>query len=262
MRSSLAVLIVLAGFCAACNRTPESGSLPAAQADAPPAERSDAKPAAAAPAPAAPSALSGLVTESMDSGGYTYLHLETAQGPAWVAVRQAKVATGATVSVENAMLMEGFESPTLKRKFDRVWFGSLAGEGAGPHAATPQGNPHAAGPAAKVEVVKAERAAGDAGRTVAEVHAQRTQLANRDVAVRGTVVKFLPGIMGRNWVHLRDGSGSEAAKDDDLTVTTQDTVEVGSQVVARGRVSADKDFGSGYAYRVIVEEAHLTPEPR
>jgi hypothetical protein len=256
MRSSLAVLIAIAGFPLACSGTSEPG-LPAAQADAAPAApatRSEAL--APTTRPEIPSQLSGTVAETMDSGGYTYLRLATAQGEQWAAVRQARVEKGAAVVVENAVLMEGFESPTLNRTFDRVWFGSLAGRGAGPQA----GAPHAGAPAPKVEVVKVDRATGSEGRTVAEVHAQRIGLANREVAVRGTVVKFLPGIMGRNWVHLRDGSGSAATKDDDLTVTTGETVEVGSVVVARGRVSADKDFGSGYAYRVIVEEARLAPE--
>jgi hypothetical protein len=120
---------------------------------------------------------------------------------------------------------------------------------------------HAGAPAAvDVKVVAVERAPGADGRTVAEVYAQRKQLGDKTVAVRGTVVKFLPGIMGRNWLHLRDGSGSADAGDNDLTFTTAENAEVGAVVVARGLVRADKDFGSGYAYRAIVEETRLTAE--
>ena len=71
-------------------------------------------------------------------------------------------------------------------------------------------------------------------------------------------MKFLPGIMGKNWVHLRDGSGSREQKDDDLTVTTSQTVEVGAVVLAKGTVGVDRDFGSGYKYPVILEEATLS----
>jgi hypothetical protein len=70
-------------------------------------------------------------------------------------------------------------------------------------------------------------------------------------------VKFNGGIMGRNWVHLRDGSGT-AGKDNDVTVTTADEVAVGDVVVAKGVVRVDKDFGAGYAYPVIVEDAKLS----
>jgi hypothetical protein len=258
MRSSIAVAVT-ALLAAGCSGTPEA-QLPAAQADA--------RPAAAAPAAPAPNAaaapLSGTVLETMDSGGYTYLRLQTSGGEQWAAVRQAPIAKGAEVTVSDAMLMEGFESPTLKRRFDRIYFGSLGGPSADAHGAAPvampagHGAPHGE-PAAKepVKVVKVDRAAGEDGRTVAEVHAQRKALDGRTVAVRGTVVKFLPGIMGKNWVHLRDGSGAAATSDDDLTVTTDETVEVGKVAVMRGVVKADKDFGSGYAYRVIVEEGKV-----
>jgi hypothetical protein len=63
--------------------------------------------------------------------------------------------------------------------------------------------------------------------------------------------------MGKNWVHLRDGSGT-AGKDNDITVTTGDRVAVGDVVTAKGTVRVDKDFGAGYAYPVIVEDAKLS----
>jgi hypothetical protein len=63
--------------------------------------------------------------------------------------------------------------------------------------------------------------------------------------------------MGKNWLHVRDGSGSKAAKDNDLTVTTDVVAKVGDVVTVTGTVSVDKDFGAGYAYPVIVENAKL-----
>jgi hypothetical protein len=64
--------------------------------------------------------------------------------------------------------------------------------------------------------------------------------------------------MGRNWLHLRDGTGSSANKDHDLTVTTSETAAVGDVVLVRGTVRKDLDFGAGYAYAVLVEEAKLS----
>jgi hypothetical protein len=90
------------------------------------------------------------------------------------------------------------------------------------------------------------------------VYASKTALKDKPVVVRGTVVKFNPGIMGRNWVHIRDGSGSPETKDNDLTLTTQDTVAVGDVVLARGTVRLDKDFGAGYTYPVILEDVKIT----
>jgi hypothetical protein len=69
-------------------------------------------------------------------------------------------------------------------------------------------------------------------------------------------VKYNEQIMGRNWLHIRDGSGT-AGKDNDLTVTTADKAAVGDVVVVKGKVQVDKDFGAGYSYPVIVEDAKL-----
>jgi hypothetical protein len=72
------------------------------------------------------------------------------------------------------------------------------------------------------------------------------------------VVKFISGIMGKNWLHLRDGTGAPGS--DDLTVTTDATVETGSTVVVRGTVTTDRDFGAGYKYELIIEDAEITVE--
>jgi hypothetical protein len=104
--------------------------------------------------------------------------------------------------------------------------------------------------------VKVPKASGADARTIAEVFAQRTALKEKPVTIRGKVVKYNEQIMGRNWIHIRDGSGT-AGKDNDLTVTTADKATVGDVVVVKGKVQVDKDFGAGYSYPVIVEDAKL-----
>jgi hypothetical protein len=114
----------------------------------------------------------------------------------------------------------------------------------------------ASGPS-EVGDVKVAKATGADARTVAEVWAQRKALKDKPVTIRGKVVKFNPGIMGKNWLHLRDGSGTADKKDNDITITTADTVAVGDVVTAKGKVLVEKDFGAGYAYPVIIEEAKV-----
>jgi hypothetical protein len=208
----------------------------------------------AAPAPAEdPLSVKGTVLESMDAGAYTYLKLKTADGEVWAAVAKTSVKTGTDVTITGISRMDGFESKTLGRTFDRIWFGALAGD-AGAMAAR-----HAAASTAPAEgAIKVAKAEGADGRTVAEVWADRAGLKGKPVAVRGKVVKFSADIMGKNWIHLRDGSGSPAAKDNDLTVTTDATAKVGDVVTASGAVTVDKDFGAGYAYAVILEGAKIT----
>jgi hypothetical protein len=115
----------------------------------------------------------------------------------------------------------------------------------------------AAGPA-DVGDVKVPKATGANAKTVSEIYGQKAELKEKKVSVRGKVVKANSGIMGKNWYHLRDGSGSQGKGDNDITVTSDGQAAVGDVVVVVGVVRLDKDFGAGYAYPVIIEEATLS----
>jgi hypothetical protein len=205
--------------------------------------------------------LTGKVSETLEGGGYTYIRLTTDSGETWVAVPKAPVEIGSEITVSIQMTMTDFESPSLDRKFDSLVFATM-GSGSGavsPHGMSGMGMGHGGGkPEVDLGAISVEKAAGANAKTVAEIWAQRAELKDSSVVVRGKVVKFLPTIMGRNGVHLRDGSGSEGTGDNDLTVTTDATVTVGDVVVATGIVSVDKELGAGYAYPVILEEGKFT----
>ncbi|HJV49366.1 MAG TPA: hypothetical protein VJ549_08840 [Geothrix sp.] len=219
-------------------------------------------------AAAAGQGLSGKVLERLDASPYCYLRIQTVRGEVWAAVPEAKVEKGTDVTIANPMLMNNFESKTLNRTFSEVYFGTLAPAGGAaampaPGAAPQMGMPAPAGaqggtPAsAPVEVGKIDKAAGADGRTVAEVWAQKGSLKEKSVSIRGKVVKYNPGVMGKNWMHLQDGSGDPAKGTHDITVTTQDTVAKGDVVTVKGTLRLDKDFGAGYTYAAIVEEAKV-----
>lgn len=193
----------------------------------------------------------------MDAAGYTYLRLKTADGQEkWAAVTQTTVAVGDAVQIQNPAEMTNFASKTLNRTFPSIYFGTLAGEKA---AAAPQPTVQPAATVAASDVIEGiEKAAGPDGRRVSEVFANKAALKDRTVVVRGKVVKFNAGIMNRNWIHVRDGSGAEKSGDHDLTVTTDGTATVGDVVTVKGTVRLDRDFGHGYRYPVIVEEATVT----
>jgi hypothetical protein len=100
--------------------------------------------------------------------------------------------------------------------------------------------------------------AGDAKvSTVETLYAKKDQLSGKRIQISGKVVKVNNGIMGKNFFHLQDGSGKSPAND--LTVTTQDVVKVGDQVTVTGLVTVNRDFGAGYSYPLILEEATVTP---
>lgn len=105
--------------------------------------------------------------------------------------------------------------------------------------------------------VSVPRAGGPDGRTVAEVITTRAELKDKTVTVHARVVKFNPAIMGKNWLHVRDGSGSAADNTNDLLITSSQPAKVGDILTMRGTVRTDKDFGYGYFYGVLVEDATL-----
>ena len=109
-----------------------------------------------------------------------------------------------------------------------------------------------------VENVKVEKAQGPNAYSIAELYEKGSTLEKQKVVVKGKVVKVSSGIMGKTWVHLRDGSGSAEQETNNLVVTTQDVPDVGDVVTASGTLYKDKDFGGGYKYKVIVEEATIT----
>ena len=215
--------------------------------------------AADAPASAAKTSVKGKVLEVKDVETYTYLRLKTKDGEVWAAINKSPVKVGSDVTVENATVMVNFESKTLKKKFDRIYFGSIAGSGAPAHTAGADMAAAHAGVAKSADVgdVKVAKATGPDARTVAEVVAKRADLKDKTVVVRGKVVKFTPGVMDKNWIHLRDGTGSAADGTNDVVVTTKDETQIGAVVLVKGVVHTDKDLGSGYSYKVLIEEATL-----
>jgi hypothetical protein len=223
--------------------------------------------------------ITGTVRERIPVGPYVYVRLETNGGDdLWTAVNEAPLEVGDAITVHNVMLMEQFQSQTLKRTFARIYFGALrpgagqqadgalldhgpsavpdmAGSDMAASAMTSPGTPTADD--AKVGPV--EKATGPNAFAIAELWAQKAQLANTAVSVRGVVVKYTPGVMGKNWIHLQDGSGNAARGTIDLTATTAQTAALGDTVVVTGTVRINQDLGAGYRYALLLDGATLTP---
>ncbi len=230
--------------------------------------------------------ISGTILQTMDAAGYTYVELDSASGPVWVALPENTQTIGATIAVLPGILMNDFHSNTLNRTFPTILFSAgiadtPSGEQTQPAApALPTEDPFAAAVAAERQAapipqqepaasggsmaavapfleVSVDRALGDNARSVAELFAQAAELDGAVVRVRGKVVKFNANIMGRNWVHLQDGTGDPLQNTHDLVVTTTRDLAVEQIVTLQGTVAANRDFGAGYTYQVLVEEADI-----
>jgi hypothetical protein len=222
--------------------------------------------------PAAGSSKTGKVVETMNSGGYTYVQVDTGAEKFWAAAPQFDVKNGEKVTVPAGMPMPNFKSNSLNRTFNLVYFVPAIGKGdqapssagspgmSGMEQLMPQQHPKVdASKVAKdanISFTGIEKPAG--GITVGDVFAGQASLVGKEVTLRGKVVKFNPQIMGKNWIHLQDGTGKEGTND--LTVTTDTMVKAGDTILVKGTVANNKDFGFGYKYNVIIENAQVTVE--
>lgn len=221
------------------------------------------KPASASTSQSAET-LSGKVLETMNSGGYTYVNLQKPNGEkVWVAVMEANVKTGSQISLKGGMEMVNFESKSLKRKFDKIIFSDGIVSGAAPAAAknevvvsSKDASPGSKGAAAAKETkISVPKATGPNASTVQGAFANSAKLDKKKVVINGKVVKVSAQIMGKNWIHIQDGTGTQAKANHNLVCTSNEMVKVGDVVTMSGTLAKDKDFGGGYKYSAIVENA-------
>jgi hypothetical protein len=202
-------------------------------------------------------ALTGKVIETMDSGGYTYVQIENSGQKTWVAVPKTKVKKGQYISFGPGAEMRNFESKTLKRTFDTIIF-SNGVVGQQDKGAAEMKSPGSKGSAVKsAEKIRVDKATGPDAYTVGEIFRNGKKLDGKKIVVRGKVVKVSAAIMKKNWIHLQDGTGDAA--DYDLVLTSDDLPKVGDVVTASGTLYTNKDFGGGYKYKVIIEQAKFKP---
>ena len=199
-------------------------------------------------------AINGTVVETMNSGGYTYLLLDRKGEKEWFAVPESLVRIGDEIQVMPGVQMGPYDSPTLKRTFDKIIFsGGITGTLKRKVSTTDD----------KVEdkeAVKIDKAEGQNAYTVAEVFAKKDSLNGKKVVVRGKVVKSSQ-FEGMQWLRIIDGSGSSKRGDHKLVVTTAQSADKDDIVTATGTVTAGKAFGA-LTYEVIVEDAQLAKQSK
>ena len=204
-----------------------------------------------------PAILSGKVTDVRNAMGYTYAEVDTGLKKVWVAGPSTELKAGDTVSFSTVMPMQNFHSKSLDRDFDVLYFiDAFTNEKGEPMGMAGQRDMSDKQPAMDKAPAPAEAIGKlDGGQTIAEIQEKREALRDQTVRVRGEVTRFNAGIMGKNWLHIRDSSTS-----DDLTATTDSMVATGEIVIVEGMLQLDQDFGYGYVYPMIVQDAIITKE--
>ena len=214
--------------------------------------------------------ITGKVLQFMNSGGYSYIYLHKDNGEkVWIAVAETRINVGDRMSFKEGLVMKNFESKTLKRTFDTIVFSNgVVPQPAGAPASSPakaatsqrqtatMGSTVAVRP--KETTILIKKASGPNAYTIVEIYRNRAKLDKKQVVVRGKIVKVTSGIMKKVWVHIQDGSGSQAKGTHELVCTTTAKPNLDDVVTVNGTVAKDRDFGYGYRYKVLIENATIS----
>lgn len=212
---------------------------------------------------------SGTVIESIDAAGYTYVQVESNAENIWLAGPKTTITQGGSIDVNTRAPMRNFHSKALDRDFPVIYFvDSYSGSAvqsvpAQTSASTatmdiPAGNQPVTdikSLVAKNLDLKTPVKRAENGQTIAEIYANKHELSGKLVKVRGKVSKFTANVMNKNWIHIIDGSG-----ENDLTVITDQLVKPEQMIVIEGTVLLDKDFGYGYFYELLIDNAKVVIE--
>lgn len=189
--------------------------------------------------------------ETMTTDRYVYVRVQQGEEEYWVATAKKEIEVGKTYFFKKGLLQTNFKSKEFNRPFDTLYLVSnmvLANHGG---SVINNGDELDSSPEPQISI--GEKIQVEGSIAIAEIVENREKYKNKKVQISGKCTKGNYNIMGRNWIHLKDGS-----KDDfDLIITTEDHVEVGQTVTMSGTVHLGVDFGAGYAYDIIIEEGKI-----
>ena len=199
--------------------------------------------------------LYGLVTRTMNAGGYTYVQLQAGKRTVWAAGPITTVQKGNAVRINTNMPMRAFHSTALKRDFSLLYFTDSIVVAPGAHMqaamSANQQAPMQMPPASHAKTQAHAIAPAKNGKTIAEIFSQRQRLKGKQVRVRGEVVKYIGNLFGKNWIHIRDSSTGKT-----LLVITGDSTRR-DVILVKGTVVLDKDNGIGHVYKVVLDHARI-----
>ncbi|MEA1879543.1 MAG: hypothetical protein U9N11_02700 [Campylobacterota bacterium] len=216
----------------------------------------------------------GKIIEIKPAMGYNYLKIDEAGTEIWIAIANAPVAIGDKIGYDKQTMMTNFQSKTLNQTFKEIYFVSdvyIPKKPSAPQSMkdmlglSTQKTSHENANKKNLATPKTEVSKKSFTQipfikkesySIEEIHMWRKELANQIISIEATVTKVSHAIMKRDWVHLNDGSGQEQLLTNDLIFTAVSTnVKSGDKVLAKGKVIVDKDFGYGYFYKVLIEDA-------
>ncbi len=193
------------------------------------------------------------VKEVVHATSYTYLNVEEGNETFWVAVNRAEFEVGEVLYFDGGLEMKDFESKDLQRTFESIYFvESISDKPTLPGSETQPSMAQTQPQKPTLEKLDLNIEPAEGGISIATLFANRETYKDKTVKIKGQVTKINMSIMGKNWIHIQDGTDDDG--NFDLTITTSQVAEVGNVVTFEGKITLDKDFGAGYVYEVIMED--------
>lgn len=200
------------------------------------------------------------VAEVIQGNTYTYMKVKEDMAEKWIATGKTEAEAGDVLYYGEALEMPNFHSKEIDRTFEKIYFIDMVSETpitSNPMGQMPMGQ-MGQGHSGAVETEQKSSISLDKSDdevTISRIYANPKEFEGKEFEIRGVVTKVNKEIMGKNWVHLQDGTSNNGAFD--LTITTQALPKVNDEVTFKGTVTLEKDFGAGYYYDVIMEDAEL-----
>lgn len=193
------------------------------------------------------------VMDKISAKGYNYLQVSENKKDFWIAVPAMEIEIGETVYFSRFMVMKDFKSDNINRSFDEILFVEDARKSPTPDEMK---KIHTGAISTEKQDIRIEPLKD--GKTIQQIYSDKLSLGGEVIKTKGKVVKFNKQIMKRNWIHIQDGTSEGDYFD--LVITSDEEVQVGDIIIAEGKLSIDKDFGAGYFFPIIIEDASITKQ--
>ena len=188
-----------------------------------------------------------VIKEVLEAGGYTYLRVIENGHEEWLAIVKSNIISGKIYSYEDAAPMKNFKSRELEKTFDEVLFVAKL---------TLKEDPTAIVEKKKSTLYKKVKSISEKEIvTLSDLYKYKESFEGKTIRIKGEVTKFSSNILGKNWIHLEDRSIKQGKND--IVATIDEEIKVGDKISIEGKITTNRDFGSGYKFEVMMENAKI-----
>ena len=189
-----------------------------------------------------------IAKDFVKAGMYTYVRVSEDNEEYWIAIPEENIEIGQTYFYKGGMKMVNFKSTELNKTYDEVWFLETL------YREDPSNHLLKQSKKTSKDLIKIIQQPEN-GTSIEKLLSDPISFKNEEIIIKGQVFKVNRNILDRNWIHIKDGTTFKDKTQ--ITITSNDSVNIGDVVTFKGVVTLEKDFGYGYIYPVLIENGKL-----